>query len=173
MSDNDLLQGEQFPHKISGEYESEDAARHAAELLINNAGLPETQVRVVEPGDPSLSRKVEPESRGIARTLVKSHITLGLAGLVSGLVLAALLVTFGPALTRSSPLQTFIVFGALFSMTGLILAGAVSLRPDHDPLIVKTQHAARSGRWSVIAHCADFEEKARAKNTIDFSSQTA
>lgn len=49
----------------------------------------------------------------------------------------ATVTLFGPPVTRSSPLMTFIALGFICPIFGLIIAGAVSLRPDHDLLLEK------------------------------------
>lgn len=172
MSEHDVLLGENFPHKVSAQYNSQQSADQAAQLLVDKAELPRSQIRIVQPYDPNMARKIEPEIKGIARTLAKSHTVLGLGGLVFGLLVAALLVNMGPAMTRSSPMFTFIALGFLFTFLGLILAGAISLRPDHDPLIEKTRTATDTGHWTVIAHCTTIEQQTRVKDTIDYSSQT-
>jgi hypothetical protein len=163
MFEDDILVGEKFPHKVSAQFDNQPAANQAAQSLVDNAGFERMQIRVVRPHDPDMARKVEPEVKGIAKTLVKSHIVLGVGGLVLGLLVAAVLVTNGPALTRASPLLTFIALGILSPMLGLLIAGAMSLRPDHDILIEKTRSATDAGRWTLIAHCANDEEMARAK----------
>lgn len=172
MSEHDVLLGEKFSHKVSAQYNSQESADRAAQLLVDNAKLPRNQIRIVQPYDPNMARKIEPESKGIARTLVKSHTVLGIGGLVLGLLIAAILVSIGPVMTRSSPMFTFIALGFLFSFLGLILGGAISLRPDHDPMIEKTRTATDTGHWTVIAHCTSLEQQTRVKDTIDYSSQT-
>ena len=142
------------------------------QLLVDQAQLPRHQIRVVQPHDPNMGSKAEPENKGIARTLVKSHTVLGIGGLVFGLLLAALLVTMGPAMTRESPMFTFIALGFLFTFLGLILAGVISLRPDHDNMIATTRTATEAGYWTVIAHCTTLEQQAQVKDTIDYSAQT-
>lgn len=172
MTEHNILQGEDFPHKVSAEYDTQQAAERAVQLLVDNAGLPRHQIRIVNPCDPDMARKIQPEVKGIARTLAKSHIVLGIGGLVFGLVLAAILAAIGPEMTRASPMMTFIASGFLFTFLGLILAGAISLRPDQDPLMEKTRTATETGQWTVIAHCTDLEQQTRVKDTIDHSAQT-
>lgn len=171
-NNNDVLQGENFSHTVSAQYDSQSSADQAVQRLIHKAQLAPHQIVVVQPHDPHMGHKVEPDDKGIARTLVKSHAVLGLGGLVLGLVLAAVLVLFGPPVTRSSPLMTFIALGFICPIFGLIIAGAVSLRPDHDLLLEKTRTATDEGRWTVIAHCTDTEQQTRVKETIDHSAQT-
>ncbi|WP_417546239.1 hypothetical protein [Marinobacter sp.] len=171
MFEDDAVSGEHYSHKISSEFDSQVAAYRAAESL-ELAGIPHGQIRVIQPNDPDLARKIEPETKGIAQSLVKAHVTFGLAGLVAGLVIAAVLVMVGPALTRSSPVMTFIALGFLGPILALLLAGAVALRPDHDRLIEKTRMATDSGKWSVVAHCSTREQQELVKATIGHGTQT-
>lgn len=172
MTNQDVLLGEDFPHKVSAQYNSQESADRAVEILVNKAHIPRFQIRVVQPYDTNMARKIEPESKGVARTLAKSHTVLGIGGLVLGLVLAAVLVMIGPEMTRASPMFTFIALGFLFTFLGLLLAGAVSLRPDNDPMLEKTRTATDTGHWTVVAHCTDLNQQTRVKDNIDYSSQT-
>ncbi|HKM36209.1 MAG TPA: hypothetical protein VJY83_01050 [Thiopseudomonas sp.] len=172
MSEHNVLMGEDFPHKVSMQYNSQESAEQAVQRLVDNAGLPRHQLRIVHPHDPDMARKIQPETKGIEKTLAKSHTVLGIGGLVLGLVVAAILVAMGPEMTRASPMFTFIALGFLFTFLGLILAGAISLRPDHDPLIEKTRTATDTGHWTVIAHCTDPEQQTRVTDSIDHSAQT-
>lgn len=168
---DDAVLGEKYSHKVSAEFDSQGAATNAAESL-EQAGIPVAQIRVIQPNDPNMERKVEPEVTGIGRSLAKAHVMFGIVGLVLGLVVAGVLVMVGPSLTRSSPLMTFIALGFLFPVLALLLAGAVSLRPDHDLYINKARTATDSGRWTVVAHCASDEEQNLASTTMDHSTRT-
>src|SRR5690554_7165730 len=102
MPIQDALSGEHYSHKVTAEFDSQVAADNAVQALIDKAGLPSSQITVIQPHDPDMARKVEPEAKEIGRTLAKAQVNLGLAGLVFGLVLAAVLVAVGPMATRSS-----------------------------------------------------------------------
>lgn len=166
-----LVLGENYSHKISEEFDSQVAAERGAESL-ENLGIPLAQIRIIQPNDPSMAQKVEPETQGIARSMVKAHVWFGLIGLVVGLAVAGLLVTVGPASTRSSPVMTFIAMGFLFPVLALLTAGAVSLRPDHDLIIEKARTAKENGRWTVVAHCDSLEQQKLAKTAMHHSTQT-
>lgn len=163
---------EQYPTKLCAIYENQHDAETAAESLVNNAGLLRDQVKVVHPGDSDLSHKLEPERRGVKRTLFKSHLILGGSFFILGMLIAAYLSVYGPPLMSSSPLMTFIAFGVMGLFAGLLLAGLISIRPDHDVLINKTRGAAKKGRWTVIVHCKNEQEKENAKTFVKSSSKT-
>lgn len=172
MVHHDAVSGENYSHKVTVEHDSQVAADRTIRSLTDTAGLPLSQIRLVEPHDPDLANKVEPETKGIARLLVRAHVGLGLTGLVVGLVAAAVLVGIGPAVTRSSPVMTFIALGFLGPILGLLLAGVISLRPDHDPMIEKTRKATSAGRWTVVAHCVSIEQQNLVQDTIGHSART-
>ncbi|MBU2874741.1 hypothetical protein [Marinobacter salexigens] len=172
MSEHDgAVFGENYSHKISAEFDSQVAAERGAESL-ESLGIPLAQIRIVQPNDPNMAKKVEPETHGVARSLIKAHVRFGVIGLVVGLAVAGLLVTVGPALTRSSPVMTFIAVSFLFAVLALLLAGAVAMRPDHDVLIEKARTAKNEGRWTVVAHCDSLDQQKLAKTAMDDSIQT-
>lgn len=159
--------GEHSLSKVSAVFADAEQARRAAGDLVKRLGVSAEQVKVVAPGDRRISRKLEPESRGIALTLVKSHVVLGAAGAVLGLVLAAVLVLSGIPATASNPWYTFLVLGFFGGIFGMLLGGLLSLRPDHDPMIHRAERASRKGRWSVVFHARDHDEEQRAKEALD------
>jgi hypothetical protein len=159
--------GERSLSKVGAVFADASEARRAADELVRHYGLEAEQVRVVAPGDPGLSRKLEPEQTGIAMTLVKTHVLLGASGLVLGLVLATILVLTDVAAFASNPAYVFLVcafFGAIF---GMLLGGLLSLRPDHDHLINRVRKASRKGQWSVVVHAKDHDEEKRAKDALE------
>jgi hypothetical protein len=129
-----------------------------------------TVINIVKPEDNNISKKIEPESHGIAKTIVKSHGWLGLIGMILGLIIATALVISGPEMTQSSPLFTYLVF-IFFGLTfGMMIAGAVSIRPDHDPLITKTVEASHENHWTVIVQTDDHEEIDLIKDLLEGSA---
>lgn len=170
MSTLDLID-ERYPSKVSAEFNARTLAEETAATLLEK-GFDGEQVRVIAPGDSHLESKVEPEDRRIAGTLVRSHVVLGLAFLAIGLVIAWLLVTFGPPITRSNPIMTFIPFVLLLPMIGMLIAGAISLRPDHDLVVHQARTASAEGHWTVVVHCASDDEQQRARDLLGDSVHT-
>lgn len=163
---------ETYSSKVTAEFGARESAETFIAKVKADPGLQQTRAELVVPGDQRMGQKLEPESRGIARTAAKSHLILGVAFLLLGLVVAGLLVNLGPTLMRSSPVMTFIALGIVFPLVGLMLAGAITMRPDHDPMIDSTRHAAGSGRWTVVVHCRHTEDKQRIKELVDHRAQT-
>lgn len=165
------MSGEKYSHLASGQFDARESADRAIASLLQGGMLRMEQVSLIQPGDNTLDSQVEPETDDIRRTLVKSHFILGLAGLIVGLLLATGLVIFGPEATRSSPLMTYIGLGVISTFFGLLLAGLFTLRPDHDHVLTDVRSASGEGRWTVVAHCADEEERSRALAVLEEHAQ--
>lgn len=167
MSATSAIFGERYLSKVGAIFSGGAEARQGAAEITRLAGISASQVKVVEPRDPSISRKLEPESQGIARTMVRSHVTLGLAGLVIGLLIAAVMMFSGIDAITWSPFFVFTLFGGLGAILGMLSAGFLTLRPDHDVLISQVEEAARHGRWAVVVHARNHEEEERAKRVLE------
>ena len=141
------LFGEKSLTKVVGLFPSESAARAAAVSLAQAAALAPDQVRTLSPKDGSvrrdklLGRQVEPENRGIVKTLVRTHLVLGGLGAVAGLAVHAVL--------RASGQPAIVGFACVF---GLLLGGLLALRPDHVLLISNLRKALNAGSWAVVVH---------------------
>lgn len=164
--------GEEYLSKVGAEFEDGDQARDAAERVTARGGIDPGQVRIIEPGDPSIDTKLEPESRGIGRTLVAAHVTLGTTGLAIGLAIGLLLILLGIELFVSNPFYTILVFAFFGTIAGLLLGGLVALRPDHDRLISSAKRSERTGRWFVLVHARDRAEEREARQALLARSDT-
>jgi hypothetical protein len=165
MADTAIL-GERSSRKLAAAFDDEERAHAAVRELVAEGGLVSEQVRVVRPQDPGADRKLEPETRGIARTAVRSHLRLGIVGLLAGVVLAAVLIGLGVDMAESSPVLATAFLGFLGAVGGLLLAGLITARPDHQKLIVETKDAARHGAWSVVVHATDTQQYERARELL-------
>lgn len=161
-----MIFGEKSLSKVGAAFGDEEHAQSAAAEVSKQAGIASERIRVVRPEDAGFGRKLEPESSGIARTLAKSHLTLGLTGLVLGLLIAAVLVQTDVGLFKWNPFFTVGLLGAFGAVAGLLLGGLVSLRPDHDRLFVFVRDAMRNGKWSVVVHARDHDEAHRARQVL-------
>lgn len=167
-----MIFGEHSLTKVAGIYSTHDAADAAADQLVQAVGLEPAQMAVAGPGEPldfqrrGLSLKLEPESAGIWRTIVRAHLFAGAFGvIVALLILAALLAIGHPAITSSPGPSLFVAlfFGAIF---GLMLGGLISLRPDHLRVIGATRRALKRGRWVVVAHPLDAPQTRRVTEAL-------
>jgi hypothetical protein len=153
--------GEKSITKVAGLFASRTDADNAVRALLDASTLAASQVRVLGPKDGEtardavLDRAVEPEQRGIWRTIIRAHATMAVLGLLAGvLVYAALMVSGSPALQGTGGLG-FMVFAGFGIMFGLILGGLLALRPDHGRVIHLVRRGLQGGEWAVVAHPRD------------------
>jgi len=160
--------GENNPSKVAVAFDRKETADKAINALVEQAGFSRRQIKMIDPNDKYemfLGPNLEPENKGIAITLIKSHLLIGGAIFLLSLLVSWLLITIGPVATQSSPFMTFIGVGALGLFLGLLLAGAISLRPDHDTVIAKVRAAKDKGKWGVVVHTTH-ESKKLAKQIL-------
>lgn len=152
--------------KVAAIFASEQEARDHAMRLRQVLGLTDAQVKVVTPADPTPGRKLEPESHGIFRTLLLAHAKLGVMGVLAGAALFGILWSMEIAFIVNSPLAALgalLFFGAV---AGLMVGGLVTLRPDHDPYLMKVLGALREGRSAVMVHAFSSEQRTQASDWL-------
>lgn len=123
-------------------------------------------IALITPRDPRLDRKMEPESRGIWLTLLRSHAWLGLAGALAGLLAAALLLVAGWPAALASPRVTLALGGVYGVFLGMLAAGLLTLRPDRARVTVQVRQASEQGRWSVVTHPVTVHEADVAQEVL-------
>ncbi|MEN1927338.1 hypothetical protein [Luteimonas qiangzhengi] len=161
------LTGEVSDSKVAAIFDSESNARSCARQLRDALRLRQSQVQVITRHDRHPGRKMEPEGRGIFRTIITAHAKLGVAGLVLGVLVFALLYASGLELVTASPrfaAALIIGYGGVF---GLMAGGLVSLRPDHDPYIEKVREALAEGRSAVVVHAFNANQRDAAQDGLD------
>jgi hypothetical protein len=148
-----LLFGERSLTVVAAAFKDSVTARTIATNLARGLGQDgAAQVAVVEPADSRLAVKVEPDSEGILRTAVRSHLVLGLLGLAAGPAVGMGAVHGNWAGAAQAPALTVIVAGVLAMFADMLLAGLLTLRPDHGVVADQVQRAAADGLWTVVAH---------------------
>lgn len=162
---------ERFPHKVSAVFHDARRARDAATALTAKAGFSSEQIELVDPHDPELAEKVEKESDAIFSTILRSHALLAIVGAVIGLILAAVLVGAGFEFAQTRPGWVYGILAVVGGAIGMLAAGLVSIRPDHEPMIAKTEDASEHGEWTVVAHVRDEDEKHRADELLEHYSK--
>ena len=121
---------------------------------------------LIAPRDPRLGRKMEPESRGIWHTLLRSHGWLGLLGAVAGLAGGAAALFAGWPAALGSPAAT-VGLGAVYGLfAGMLAAGLLTLRPDRARVIAQVREASDDGHWSVVSHPVSAQDAEVARDTL-------
>lgn len=161
---------ESKPSKLAAVFDNEQKAVEAKQKLVNVGHFNQQDIEVIQPKDKNTSKKIEPEPKAIARFITRSHLILGGVGLLVGLAIASALVASGPMMTQSSPLYTYIALAVVGTFVGLLFAGLLSLRPDHDPLINETVSAKRHNLWTLIVQT---DGRKNLKKAHQLMNQTA
>lgn len=157
------LFGERSLTLVAATFADRRSAADAATEL--RADMPQSEVSLVRPSDAGFARKMEPESQGIWRTAIRSHLVLAPAGLALGAVVAATLVALvalGWPAAASSPMLATLFFATLGLFAGLMLAGLLTLRPDRSRVTLSIRRRSRAGKWAVVAHPTSPEQSERA-----------
>lgn len=167
MKSSMSLTGEQEDHKVAAVFDTEQDARGTARTLCETTSLTDEQVSVLGPRDSHQGSELEPEDQGIWQSLVRSHIGLGAGGAVTGFVAFLILSALGIGFIAQNAVVAAAVLAALGLMLGLLLAGAVTIRPDHTPYLVKAQSALQQGKYVLAVHASSSEQLQEAKSLLD------
>jgi len=162
MSETSPITGELSNSKVAAVFPHESAARQAAQGITAALSLGSAQVQVITPAEPHPGRKLEPESRGIWRTIVVAHVRLGIVGAVVGLLAFVALKAIGVPFIVNSPVAAALVLLFFGTVAGLMLGGLVSLRPDHDRYVEATRDAMAVGNTTVVVHAFSAEQRDQA-----------
>lgn len=167
--------GERSVSKLAGLFDARPEAEEAATYLADVAGLRVTQLRVLGPEDAKRShrnlfgRAVEPEDAGIGRTIVRTHLAGSVVGAVLGMVLFAVLFFSEVPMIAASPVAAFLVLTGFATTFGLLVAGLLSLRPDHALMIDELRSALRARRWALVVHPTSAQQFDAAKSALQSS----
>lgn len=146
------LFGERATTKIAAIFDTHGEACAVADRIRAEANLNLTQVHIIGPNDGDFSKKLEPETSGVARTLVRSHVVLGLAGFVAGLLIWAGMYAAGVQTIVSTPVLSAVAILFFSTSAGGLLAGLVTIRPDHHLVAERIDTARQAGKWAVVVH---------------------
>ncbi|MEE4660151.1 MAG: hypothetical protein V2J89_06775 [Halieaceae bacterium] len=155
------IPGEKYPSKVSAIFDTAQEAQQAADALAQQASVASDQVHVIAPDESRRGLKLEPEPRAIRNTWVRKHAIHGAVGIALGLMLATVAINSGVDVFRASPVLTTIAITWVTFLSSLMLAGALTLRLDHDRVINQSLRAADNGQYVVVAHARSGSQKRR------------
>ena len=152
---------EEYPSKVAASFDTREQADRATASVLRAANADTRQLEIIAPDDPAAARKLQPESATIPRTWVRTHCAFGVFGLLLGALLAAAAIQWGPVAMSASPLYTGITLVWVTTLSCLIIAGAVTLRMDHDLVLNHVSTASAKGQHTLVAHARTAREKRR------------
>jgi hypothetical protein len=146
------LFGERATTKIAAIFDTHSEACAVADRIRADANLNRTQVHIIGPDDGDFSKRLEPETAGVARTMIRTHLILGAVGFVFGLLIWAGLYAAEIQAVVSSPVLSAVAILFFSTSAGGLLAGLVTIRPDHHRIAERIQEAREAGKWAVVVH---------------------
>lgn len=160
------LTGEKYDHKIASIFEVEKNAQQAADALRQQTSLGDHQVFVITPNDSHPGWELEPEDRGIWRTMIRAHVWLGLAGLVTGLVVFLVLFGLNIRFVVENAVASALIAVGFGGVIGMMFGGLVTIRPDHMPYVSMAQSALRKGKFIVAVHAKNNDQLQEAQSAL-------
>lgn len=152
------LTGEASDHKVAGIVADKAAAVELAAAVGAEAKLLGSQVMVLSPDEHGVGRALEPENRGIVHTMIRAHLWLGAAGAAVGAVAFGVMVALDVGFVVLNPWWSAPLLIGFGIVGGLMLGGAVSLRPDHSPYVATSREALEEGRHVVVVHATSTDQ---------------
>lgn len=159
--------GEASDHKVAGIFHGTEALQECRHRLVESLGLKDDQVKTLNAGDRPDGEVLEPESRGIWHTLIRAHVWLALAGAVIGALVFLLLLALDVTFVVRNALASFALLVAFCTVGFSMIGGAVTLRPDHTPYIVKVKAALDNDRHVLVIHATDREQMNAAREILE------
>lgn len=162
------------PHdcKLWAEFEQADDAVAAAHMVRERCHLDPARVRVVSTdtlGDPQFSDALEPRRGRVGATLGWTHTLFGIAGAILGCALIGLAALRGwlPDIELGQPWLLPLIGIFFGGIAGLLVAGAVSLKPHHGAIAAWLADAVRrQGHAFVIVHADDRDMRDRVREAL-------
>lgn len=164
------LFGEKSTTKLAAFFDAQQELDAVSEELRRVSGLQNPQLLVVRPHDSEFDRKLEPETQGVARTAIRSHLFLGAVGLGFGLILWGVLYAMAIPAIVSSPFYSGGAIVAFSTVAGLLLGGLITSRPDHQVVIQRVDTATKAGRWTLVIHPRDPAQCKSAEDVLEAAS---
>lgn len=174
----ELLLGERPITRIAGFFDTRREALLAVQELLDSPDLDMQQVSVLSPTpggavrEATMERAVALEDHTLRLAMVRTHLVCAAIGLLAALLLYGWLLASGNPALQSSPgigLLVLCGFGLTF---GLLVGGALALRPDQDRVIARVRRALQEGQWAVVVHPEDPLQTRQALLSLKHHSPT-
>lgn len=161
-----IIDHEDNSKKIAGIFNSQSEAKNAFDAISSENEFTQDDIKLISPEDANFGKKVEPEDKNIGKTLLSTHLTYGVGGLIIGLLISSILLALNFGFMQGFVFETYTAISIISIFIALLVAGFMSVRPDHDPVINEVRKAKRSGKWALIVHTDTTEKANNAKKLI-------
>ena len=167
------LFGERSVTKVAGLFSQKSQAESFVQQMLRSGALQASQVRLLGPQDAKLARQdifgqaVEPESRGMVRTFLQTHMVGGMAGAALGIAIYAWFRNAAHPALAAAPVMAPLAMIGFATALGLMFGGLLTIRPDHVRLITRVRSALRHNQWAVVTHPTSAEQTARVREMLE------
>lgn len=165
--------GERSVTKVAGLFREKSEAESTLQQMVRSGGLRPDQVRLLGPQDARLARQevfgqsLEPESRGIVRTFLRTHLVGAMAGALLGLAIYAWFRNAAHPAIQAAPVMAPLAMVGFATALGMMFGGLLTIRPDHVRLITRVRSALRDNQWAVVAHPTSPEQMAQVREVLE------
>lgn len=167
------ISNENHATKVAAVFDSEEQANNAFETLSQHTQFAQSNINFISPYDQDFDEKVEPEDKNIGKTLLKTHLLFAVIGLVVGILISSVFLFVDVEFMQNFVFETYAGICTISVFIALLVAGFISIRPDHDPLINDVRKATSTGKWVLIVHTDTSNKADQAQQLMEpFATST-
>jgi hypothetical protein len=144
-----------FDDRVIATYSSRESLSRAKLVLMTKLGLSESCLQTIKPDDQATETKLEGKPKPIGKNMLRIHLWYSAIGLLIGLLIAQLLIEFGPTIASSNPMFTYIAFISPGIFIGVFSAGFRSLKPERDVVNMHAVSAKDKNQWTLVVNSDD------------------
>ena len=141
-----------FDERIAAFYDEETKAQRAKKTLRETLALDAQALKIIGPEGNNVSKQLEGKSAPIGKQMLSAHFLYAIASFLLGMLIALLLVEFGPSLFANNPLFTFIAFVSPGIFIGVFAGGLRSLKPERDAVNQAVLEAKEENKWTLVVN---------------------
>lgn len=141
-----------FDERIAAFYDEETKVQRAKKTLRDELALDAQALKIIGPQVGNVSKQLEGNSAPIGKQMLSAHFLYAIASFLLGMLIALLLVEFGPSLFANNPLFTFIAFVSPGIFIGVFAGGLRSLKPERDAVNQAVLEAKAKKKWTLVVH---------------------
>lgn len=157
------LINQRFDERIAAIYDEETKAHRAKKKLLQALDIDPQDMKVIGPEEGKAAEQLEGKSAPIGKQMLSTHVLHAIASFLVGMLIALLLVEFGPSMFANNPLFTFMAFISPAIFMGAFVGGIRSLKPERDRVNQATIEAKGAKKWTLVV---ETEQATASKDDI-------
>ena len=144
---------------------SQTATFDAYDRLVG-AGIPRQRIRILAPGDTHVAEKMTPRPERAVLAIVVGAAIGFLGGALVGAIVCLALFLFAVGLFVAQPVVAAAVIVAYAASAGSFVGALIGTRFRRSAVAAGVQDAVDDGRWVVVVHAKDAEQRALAERVL-------